>query len=286
MKSQTLDWSQFCQWSGGFHNQYISTAILYLSFFLFGIIINIVGGNTFLYTASRTIPFLFAGILLLSKIKSKVDIFIDILLMIVVSIVAIEGTFSGVALLYLLIFRSKNKTQIYILFLLSFISITLNAVLYDFYTPQITIQFVLYSFMGMKYYYIIHKPTAELKQSLSSAYAIIDNLRKKLEILGPVKELTDAEIIDKYRFLRYTRNDKDGNEDPYRKLHIVRMLGDGVEYKEICDKLGIKNVNTLSIMIKTICENLGELKGITIINNTHLVKVCIQYNIITIDITP
>ena len=281
-----MSWSQLCHSNGGSINYYLILAALFIAIFIFNLTNQIILEKSITSRLQFTVPFILASILFLTKYRGIIDIGMDVIFFAILALISPMGDFSAVPFIFLVLFRFGNsKFNIAILFILS-LSLCFGFIINEWSLQNTFALIALYGFMGFKYYYIIHKPHQELKALLQFKNTVIDNLQNRLSVMGPRRKLTDPEIIDKYRFLKYSRTDANGNDDPYRKLRIIRMLSDGYEYKEICSELMIKDLNTLARTLKTIRRELSDRIDWTINNNTQLVKECIKLGIIHVDITP
>jgi hypothetical protein len=98
-------------------------------------------------------------------------------------------------------------------------------------------------------------------------------LSTKLDILGPSKFLTDDQLLNKYPWLKYSK------EDIYRKIKDLRDMGNGYSNKELAYRNKVE-ADTQSKNLKRLKKEISRESGINILNNTHLVKICIELGII------
>lgn len=251
---------------GGGTNYHITLGLIYLGIAIYNVFDY--WGVVSIESMAHTVPFVLIFILLLTKIKKQIDIIIDFLIMIVIITISIVGEFSGVALLYLLLFRVKdNKTSIIFLFV-CILAISLNTLIFQNEIVEAFKTIFVFGFFLLKYYYIIHKPTNRL-------YQRVKYLENELFRLGPAKPLTDDQIIQKYPFMYHPR------ENQYRRIEDVRMLADGLSVKEIASIAEVEP-NTISREFDDLKVNIGVFIDTKIMSKEQLVKVCIELGIIEV----
>lgn len=279
-KPEILNSSKLCYSDiGGNREYYIVIGLLYLLVYLYNFIQIFFRGDGVIYIIGYSLPFLLFSILLFSKYKEKSDIFIDLILCLIIISFANTGEFSGFVFILLILFRIDNKKLSYILISSIIIAITINSIVINRSILSTFLILFLYLFLGFKSYNIIIKPFQELKSLLHFKDSVIDSITNKLEILGTPEYLSDSQIISKYGFLKYTGQNGD---NPYRKLKDLRKLSEGHSNKSIGAENGVTELHQ-SKMFKIIKESLEPYNADEqILNNTHLIKLCIELGIIRV----
>lgn len=194
------------------------------------------------------------------------DYFIDLFLSVVLVLISPMGDFSSVAFIYLIIFRSKKYLLLSSLLCLS---ICVGLIINGWSLQNTFALATLYGLMNYKYYYIIHKPVELLRAQLSEA-------NRRLSIIGPVEQLTNDQIIQKYPFMHMP------GEDKYRRIRDLRMLSDGSSCKEIAVAADV-DPNTISREFNDLKINIGVFTDQKITSKEQLVKVCIELGIVQVN---
>lgn len=251
--------------NGGTNNYYLIIGLLLLSIGVYNIISY---GVSTTKAIVSVYPFVIIGALYLTKIKHKVDIIIEIFLLIAVLSTSIVGEFSGIAFLIILLAQTTNKKQIIFIISLTIIGITINTIVFDHTIPQVFKSLFLVSIFLVKFYYKIYLATRRLHQR-------VKYLENELFRLGPAKPLTDDQIIQKYPFMYHPR------ENQYRRIEDVRMLADGLSVKEIASIAEVEP-NTISREFDDLKVNIGVFIDTKIMSKEQLVKVCIELGIIEV----
>jgi hypothetical protein len=214
-----------------------------------------------------TFPFLACSILFQTKFRNIIDIIVDLCLYVAIMIVAPEGTFSAISILYLFLFTIPNRKFYVFISFITFVSIGMNVVIHNFGAPYAFLIISLYTLMASKFYYKAIKPYQD-------ALAIISQLKHRLSIMGPATPLTDDQILLRFEFLKYS------GDNVYRKIRDLELLIDEeMGYKEIAAMNGISE-QTQFREFKKIRADLGSDLGIKIRTAQGLARVCSDLGII------
>jgi hypothetical protein len=197
-----------------------------------------------------------------TKFKIVIDVVIDIILLIAVSIVAVKGSFSGIPFFYLLLSRCKNKRQTYTIILVTFISIAMNIIIQEYNTAYIFLLISLYALLGVKYYFIIYKPMKKLKEGN-------EHLKSLLFRFGPTNKLSDADIKIRFPFMNDFR------------IQIIRDIYNDVTREEMVynKKYSVSWVNK---NIGVMREEFQKYTDYELSTQQMLIRACIEFGIITV----
>lgn len=228
-----------------------------------------------------TLIFIVASILMITKLKHIVYNIFDYIFCIIFILTSPMGDISAIPFLFLIIFDIKNTKKMIITATIIILSLCISFIFNKWSLQNTFAIFSLYALMSIKYYYIIHKPTVELKSLITFKQTIIDQLTTKLEILGTPEYLTDSQIISRYGFLKYTGENGD---NPYRKLNDIRKLSEGQSNKSIALDNCVTELHQSNVfgIIKEHLRPYNCDEGV--LNNTHLIKLCIELGIIQVNI--
>jgi len=210
---------------------------------------------------------------------SFIDRLSNIILTVLTVLLVPYGNMTGLLFFIFILFSIKDKVDYYTYGTILLISVVISGLKQNVSVIQIVVILIGYSFLVGKYIFTIHKPTTELKALLQFKDSIISNLTTKLEILGAPEFLTDDQLLNKYHWLEYS------GEDLYRKIKDIRDMGNGFSNQELAYRNGVEP-DTQSKNLKRLKKEIGRETGIDILNNTHLVKICIELGIIQASIRP
>lgn len=262
---------------------FIISSILYFIVFGFNLTtITIVGLNP-LTTIHFYLPFFLLSILFNTKYKSAVDFFVDAALCLIMTIQSGIGDFSGVPFLYLILFRTKTKNQLYIIISIVFVSIGINSILNQRSISQTFVILSLNIFMGIKYYYDIYLVIKSIKEKLSESLTKNKTMEEEIIHLKSMikaslkKPMTDDEILEAYPFMIYSGN------NPYRKIEALRLLAKQYGYKQIGGINGISE-NSQSREFNTMKEKFSNALNRKVITIQGLIIAGIELGIIQIEI--
>lgn len=254
--------------SGGQTDLIFLTGLFYFLVCIFNITDQLIKKQIVLDRMIFTIPLFVFFILLLFPKRKVFDFYIDLILCIVLSIISVSGDLSAIPLMFLMFFRITNKKQLIAFIGIFVLSILVGSIRNGFSIPNLFLMVSAYVFMGFKYYYIIHKPVESLKKERKE---LQDELYKR----GPVKPLTDDQIIQKYPFMYHPRDNK------YRRIEDIRMLSDGLSSKEIASIAEVEP-NTISREFDDLKVNIGVFTDQKITTKEQLIKVCIELGIVEV----
>jgi hypothetical protein len=207
-----------------------------------------------------TVPFLIIPILYISSKRDVIDLLIDILLLIVLNIIAPMGTFSGIAFLYLIAYRCKEKKHYLLLGFFLMLSISANSIVNNFTLSQNFLLIVLYLFLIAKYYYKIHIP----KQKLIEGN---EHLKAQLFRFGPAESLKDHEILTMFPFMSM------------RRISDIRHIYDGKNVKELSYINGI-SYSAQDKETRRLMQKFNDLVEYKVCCKVTLIRACLELGIV------
>ena len=226
-----------------FKNQpdlFVITAIFCFIIFAFNLTDQILRNQSIIERIHYTLPFLLLAVLFTTKYKNAIDFFADVAVCLIMTIQSKIGDFSGVPFLYLILFRTKTKNQLYVIVSIVFVAVGINSILNHRSISQTFVILSLNIFMGIKYYYDIYLVVKSLKEKLSKSLITIKTMEEEIVYLKSMikasitKPMTDDEILETYPFMIHSGN------NPYRKIQDLRLFADQNGYKQIG---GINNIS-------------------------------------------